>query len=142
MTALLLSALLASSVTVEFRLLPPGHDGLVEGVGRARYYLLDEYLQLAKFDSELHMLRKDHDAITKVGEILREGIDARAREAAVCLKELDLMADRSARLLNKWHTCEGALQECSSGGVAPYLMGGAVGAVITVVGTILILIST
>ncbi len=141
MTALLLSALLVPSVTVEFKLLPPGNDGLVEGVGRARYYLLDEYLQLAEFDSELYVLRKDYEAVTKIGEILHEEIDARGREASVCLKELDLMADRSARLLNKWHTCESALQDCSSGGVAPYLMGGAVGAVITVVGTLLILIS-
>jgi hypothetical protein len=139
-TALLISALLLPGVTVEFKLLPPGRDGLVEGVGRARYYQLDEYLKLAELDSELYLLRKDYEAVTKVGEILHEQIETRDQESAACMKELDLMADRSARLLNKWHTCENALQECGST-ISPYVMGGAIGAVLTVVGTLLILTS-
>jgi hypothetical protein len=139
-TAILLSAFLVPSMTVEFKLLPPGHDGLVEGVGRARYYLLDEYLQLAEFDSELYMLRKDYEAITTVEEALREGMAAQAHGADVCLKELDIMSSRSGRLLEKWHTCEKALRDCG-GGYLPYVIG-AVGTVLTIVGTALILVAS
>ena len=140
MTALLLSALLVPSLTVEFKLLPPGHDGRVEGVGRARYYLLDEYLQLAEFDDELYMLRQDYVAITKVEKALREGMEAQARGADVCMKELDIMSSRSGRLLEKWHTCEKALQDCGPG-YFPYIVG-AVGTILTIVGTALILVAS
>lgn len=140
MTAILLSALLVPSMTAEFKLLPPGHDGRVEGVGRARYYLLDEYLQLVEFDSELYMLRQDYEATTRVEKALREGMDAQARGAGVCMKELDIMSSRSGRLLEKWHTCEKALQDCG-GGYLPYVIG-TVGTVLTIVGTALILVAS
>jgi len=140
MTTLLLSVLLVPGATAEFKLLPPGRDGRVEGVGRARYYLLDEYLQLAEFDSELYMLRQDYEATVKVEKALQEGMAAQARGAEVCMKELDIMSSRSGRLLEKWHTCEKALQECG-GGYLPYIIG-AVGTVLTIVGTALILVAS
>lgn len=137
--ALLLPVLLIPSVTVEFRLLPPGHDGLVEGVGRARYYLLDEYLELAKLDDELFMLRKDYDAVLEVGKSLRGVIDASKEESAACQKELDIMSDRSGRLLHKWSTCEARVQNCG-GGYLPYAAG-VIGGLLAIVGTTMILLS-
>jgi hypothetical protein len=137
--ALLLSALLASTTTLEFRLLPPGHDGVVEGVGRARYFLLDEYLKLAEFDSELYTLRKNYDMALQVGKTMRSGLDAGVRESAACMKELDILSRRSGRLMQKWDECEKSLQECN-GSAWPYIVA-AVGSILTVVGATLIVVS-
>lgn len=137
--ALLMSALLAPPTTIEFRLLPPGHDGLVDGVGRARYYLLGEYLELAEFDSELYTLRKNYNTALRIMETLRIGLDVRTQENTACLKERDIMSARSGRLMQKWNECEKSLQKCNSS-LWPYVVGIA-GSILTVVGTTLIIVS-
>lgn len=68
---ILLVATLVAPVEVEFRLLPPGHMADLPGAGKARYYLLSEYLMLANFDRELYYLRQNYKDLATVNDALR-----------------------------------------------------------------------
>jgi hypothetical protein len=121
-----------AQTVVMFKILPPGQDGQVQGVGRARYYLLDEYLKLAEFDSELSTLRLDLKAYQGIERSLSVEILAKEKIIKTLEEDKKILADRSLRLEGNWKKCEDSLIECSPC-FWPYIVG-AVGASVGLVG--------
>jgi hypothetical protein len=114
-----------AQTVVAFQLMPPGHDGQVQGVGRARYYLLDEYLQLAQFDAELVKLRADVQDLTEVAAGLKRALDAKDTIIVALQADKKILADRCLRLEGSLNTCEKKLVECEGGTIWPYIVGAA-----------------
>lgn len=96
----------ANAATVEFHLLPPGHDGQVQGVGRARYYLLEEYLELAAFDSELVAARSQLKAYDGLEKSYVAQLDAQAAIIATLEDDKKVLANDKTRIEAQWHRCE------------------------------------
>lgn len=122
-----------AQTVVSFQLMPPGHDGQVQGVGRARYYLLDEYLQLAGFDSELVKLRADVQDLDTIAAGLKKALSAKDSIIQSLEADKKILADRSLRLEGNLKTCEDSLVDCSDCSIWPYVVG-AVGTVLGAVG--------
>jgi len=115
---------------VTFKLMPPGHDGQVEGVGRARYYLLEEYLQLAQFDSELVKLRMDVETLRGVNKALTDQLVAQGAVIKSLLGDVELWRGKSNRIEDRWKQCEADLVSTSSPPLWSYIVaiiGGVVG---------------
>lgn len=127
------SSVVAGTSRVEFRILPPGHDGQVEGVGRARYYYLGEYLKLAEFDHELFVLRKDMEDLQEVEAALKTILAQQGKELATLHNDIHIWKTRSQRIEESWNTCERQLQSCLTGKVWPYWLG-VIGSVVGLVG--------
>jgi hypothetical protein len=131
----------AQPVTAEFKLLSPGHDGQVQGVGRIRYYLLKEYLELAQFDSELVLRRAEVEHLLDVETTLRSVLVTKDTQIQALVDDKQILADRSLRLEGDWQSCEQKLVECQAGSIWPYVvaisgvvLGAAAGVTIIVVG--------
>ena len=122
-----------SQTTVTFKLLPPGHDGQVQGVGRARYYLLDEYLQLAKLDAEFVKMQVDFGDLSTMIEGLRKEMTAKDTIITTLQADKKILADRGIRLEGNLKKCEDDLVSCSSSCMWPYIVG-AVGVAFGLVG--------
>jgi hypothetical protein len=127
-----------AQTVVSFQLLPPGHDGQVQGVGRARYYLLDEYLMLSKLDAEFVKMQADFQDLTMIVEGLKKALALKDTIIQSLESDKKILADRGIRLEGDWRTCEKALEDCASGPVWPYILA-AGGAVLGIVGTTLYL---
>jgi len=112
---------LQAQVVVTFKALPPGHDGQVQGVGRARYYLLNEYLKLAEFDSELFRLRADTKSLIDIETGLKKELEAKDVIIRTLESDKKILEDRSQRLNENWQKCEKALAACSP--IWPYVVG-------------------
>lgn len=119
--------------TLEFRILPPGHDGQVAGVGRARYFYLGEYLKLAEFDHELFVMRKDMENLREVESALKTILAQQGKELATLHNDIHILKTRSQRLEGSWDTCERKLQSCITGKKWPYWVG-VIGTVVGLVG--------
>ena len=128
MTALLLCAVLANPTTIEFKLIPPGHDGQVQGVGRARYYLLDEYLKLAEFDAELVKLRFDVKDLQDIVDKQEKQLEDKDKAIATLESDKEILAKRALRLDGELDQCEKDKIELAGGPIWPYVVaiGGAV----------------
>lgn len=122
---------LQAQVIVQFKVLPAGHDGQVQSVGRARYYLLNEYLKLAEFDSELVKLRLDVQALTDIETGLKKELAAKDEVIRTLTDDKNILLDRTQRLSSSWQKCEKALADSTT--VWPYIVG-AVGASMGLVG--------
>jgi septal ring factor EnvC (AmiA/AmiB activator) len=133
MTALLLCALIAAPTTLEFKLLPPGHDGQVQSVGRARYYLLDEYLRLYQFDQELVKLRLDTKDQQEIIAKLELQLADKDKVISTLEDDKRQLNDRVTRLDKNLDDCEKQVIDLSGGPIWPYVVG-AVGAVLGIVG--------
>lgn len=133
MTSLLLCVLLANPVTLEFKLLPPGHDGQVQGVGRARYYLLEEYLQLNQFDQELVKLRLDVQDQVAIIDKLELQLKDKDKVISTLESDKEKLNDRVLRLDGALDQCEKDKIDLAGGPIWPYVVG-AVGAVVGIVG--------
>ena len=129
-----------AQTVVTFSILPPGKDGQVQGVGRARYYLLEDYLRLAQFDSELFSARNQLELWGRVGAGLKQELEAKDAVIKTLEDDKKILGDRSLRLEDKWKTCEKELQDASSGPIWPYFLA-AGGAVLGIVGAVLIGVS-
>jgi hypothetical protein len=127
-----------AQTVVTFQLLPPGHDGQVQGVGRARYYLLDEYLKLAKLDAEFVKMQADFQDLTMIVEGLKKALAAKDIIIQTIEDDKRLLAARGLRLEGDWQTCEKELEDCAGGSIWPYILA-AGGAVLGIVGTTLYL---
>lgn len=119
--------------TLEFRILPPGHDGQVDGVGRARYFYLGEYLKLAEFDHELFVMRKDMENLREVESALKTILAQQGKELSSLRSDIQILTTRSQRLEGSWSDCEGKLQSCITGKKWPYWLG-VIGTVVGLVG--------
>lgn len=121
-----------AQVIVEFKLLPPGELGIVNGE-KHRVYTFDEWLVLAEFDAELVMLRadvKDHEAIVKK----LEKVTAEKDKQIISLeKDKDILSKRSLRLDGDLEECEKKVVDLAGGPIWPYIVG-VVGAVVGIVG--------
>lgn len=122
-----------AQTVVRFQLLPPGHDGQVQGVGKARYYLLEEYLQLAQFDAELVKLRADTVDLRAINDELKKALDAKGVIITTLQADKKILADRCLRLEDSWKKCEDELVKCQTPVIWPYIVG-AVGAAVGLVG--------
>lgn len=122
-----------AQTTVTFKLLPPGHDGQVQGVGRARYFLLDEYLKLAEFDAELVKLRLDVLSYQGIERALNDQLAAKEKVIEALESDKKILTERGLRLEENWKKCESDLLEASSPTIWPYIVG-AVGAAAGLVG--------
>ena len=111
-----------SYVTAEFKLMSPGHDGQLPGVGRVRYYLLKEYLDLAQFDSELVLRRAEVLHLMDVETALRSELAAKDTQIQTLDGDKKLLGDRSLRLEESWQSCEVQLQKCERGAIWPYVL--------------------
>lgn len=127
---LLVASEALGQTTVEFKLLPPGHDGQVKDVGQARYYLLDEYLELAVFDKELVKLRADLQDLGDINAKLELQLKEKDKEIASLDRDKNILARRGMRLEKKLYKCEEEVIELAGGPIWPYIVaivGGAVG---------------
>lgn len=113
-TGFLLLVALVAPVELDFRLLPPGHNTVLPGVGQVRYYPLEEYLQLADYDYELYLLRqnaqdaKDHrDALRLRGVLLEDQIKTLS-------SDVKILTNRCERLQTSWDECESSLGGCET----------------------------
>ena len=126
-----------AQTVITFKLLPPGHDGQVQGVGRARYYLLEDYLKLAQFDSELFSARNQ----LEIWERLVVGQEQELKAKDVVIKTLEddkkVLGDRALRLDEKWKKCESELVNAAKVPIWGYVVG-ATGAALAIVGVGLI----
>jgi hypothetical protein len=122
-----------AQTVVTFQLLPPGHFGKVQDVGPARYYLLEEYLELAKFDAELVKLRVDILTYQRIDRQRVEQLDAKDQVISTLENDKRVLAGRCERVEGNLETCEKELVKCSGGAIWPYVVG-IVGAVIGAVG--------
>lgn len=127
--------------TIEFRILPPGHDGQIDGVGRARYFYLGEYLKLAEFDHELFVLRIDMENLRQVESALKTILAQQGKELAALRSDIQILTARSQRLEGSWDACERKLQSCLTGKKWPYWVG-VIGTVVGLVGVGLHLLPT
>jgi hypothetical protein len=118
---------------VTFKVLPSGHDGKVQGVGQIRYYLLDEYLTLAKLDAEFVKQQSDVNDLVLQNDQLKRIVDAKDTIIVALQADKKILGDRSLRLEENLHTCEKALVECYDTPIWPYVVG-AVGASVGLVG--------
>ena len=125
---------------VEFKILPPGHDLQLKNGPRVRYYDLQEYLQLAQFDSELWVARSQVETYREIERVLQ--VKLAAQDGIIRALEADkrILGDRSLRLEESWQRCEKDLVAASSGSIWPYVVA-AGGAVLGIVGTTLWLTS-
>jgi len=125
---------------IEFRILPPGHDlELKKGV-RVRYYPLDEYLQLAQFDSELWTALRQVETYQEIERVLQTKLDAQDGIIRTLEDDKRILGDRSLRLEDSWQKCENSLAAASIGTIWPYIVA-AGGTVLGIVGTTLWLTS-
>lgn len=122
-----------AQTVVVFQIMPPGHDGQVQGVGRARYYLLDEYLKLAEFDAELVKLRLDLQELQGIEKALKDQLAAKGKIIEGLEHDKTIMASRGLRLEGNLKTCEESLVKCQSPDIWPYIVG-AVGVAFGMVG--------
>ena len=141
MTTILLAATLAQAfpvspenLRVEFHLLPPGHELVLEDGKKVRYYFLHEWLELAAADSKLREL----ELKTKLIADLEVKVVAQASMIKSQASMLSACDTQSARRLKKYEQCEKDLVEVQSGLIWPYLVG-ATGAAIGIFGTALYL---
>ena len=123
----------AQATVIEFNLMPPGHFGKVQDVGPARYYLLEEYIELAKFDAELVKLRQDIQGYRRIERQLTEQIAAKEKIIESLEADKLLLTNRGLRLEESWKKCEEDLLDASSPPIWPYVVG-AVGTIVGAVG--------
>jgi len=101
---------------------------------------LDEYLELAGFDSELFQLRNDVDIHIEMQETLQRQVVG-LTEVNQTLHSNNLILKRRAdRLEKKWEECEGDLVSAAGGPMLPYIVGIG-GAVLGIVGLTAYLVS-
>ena len=134
-TILLMSAFLsceavAQPVKVEFKLLPPGTDGQIQGVGRVRYYLLGEYLALNNFDQELVKLRLDVQDLNDI--VIRKDaqLGEKDKVASALQDDIEILRARGLRADEDLKECEKTVLELAGGPWWPYILaatGSAVG---------------
>jgi hypothetical protein len=126
---------------VHFRVLSSGHEGYVQSVGKIRYYLLDEYLQLAAFDSELFTLRAEAENGKEIELELKKQLDVKEVIIKSLESDTNTFKERSDRLDLNLKTCEVALGKASSNNtVWPYFVA-AGGSILGIVGTTLYMAS-
>lgn len=133
-TILLLLALVAPGdpVIADFRLIPPGHDMVLPGIGQVRYFTLEEYVQLADFDYELYLLRRNNEDLAAAYDTEKIRSLILHDEIATLEKDKEILAKRCMRLSERWNKCEEDLVTCNSvwwpwavaaGGVAVGIVG-------------------
>jgi hypothetical protein len=111
-----------AQTTVKFEILPPGYDGQVQGVGRARYYPLKEYLELARFDSELVLRRIEADSFVQTENELRTQLNEKDIQIQSLEYDKDILRSRSLRLEESWKACETSLISASTPPIWPYIV--------------------
>ena len=126
-----------AQTVVTFSVLPPGKDGQVQGVGRARYYLLEDYLKLAQFDSELFSLRNQVEAWKRIDMGLKQELEAKDKVILTLEDDKKLLGDRALRLDEKWKKCEVELVNAAKIPIWGYVVG-ATGAALAILGVGLI----
>jgi hypothetical protein len=140
LTLLLLVSFCSSAkgqTIVRFQVMSPGHEGVVPSVGKIRYYLLDEYLQLAAFDSELFKLRSDSENYKEIELELKKQLAAKDSVASTLKSDLEVFKARADRVDLNLKKCEVALAKASKPPVWPYALA-AGGSLLGVVGATLL----
>lgn len=128
MRALLIAAILScpctasAKTTVEFKLMPPGEQGLI-GTDRAQCYRLELYLELAAFDAELMKLRADVLDLKDLNTKLELKLKEKDKVIAALESDKDILTKRGIRLQDKWDKCEDEVIELSGGPIWPYVVG-------------------
>ena len=117
---------------VEFKLLPPGNLGVVEGV-KLRVYTLDEWLTLAAFDGELVKLRADVTDYKSITDKLKAVIVEKDKQFSTLEEDKGILLRRGLRLDGELEECEKKVIDLAGGPIWPYIVG-AVGAVVGIVG--------
>lgn len=135
LSILLLCSNANAKVTVEFKLLPPGELGLVDG-NKMRVYNLDEWLALAKFDAELVKLRADVGDYTGIVERLEKQLGEKDKQIASLDRDKGVLANRITRQDENLDKCEKEVIDLAGGPIFPYIVGG-VGAVVGIVGIVM-----
>jgi hypothetical protein len=121
----------ATPQVVDFKILPIGHDTTLPApVGRVRYYLLNEFLQLATFDSELVSDRAQLVALGNIQTELKKQLGDKDTQIQALTAEKQIFSDRSARLDTDLTKCQHDLVNASKAPIWPYvvaIVGGVVG---------------
>lgn len=139
-TVLMLATMLAqpapAKTTIEFHLLPPGHELVLEDGKKVRYYLLHEWLELAAADLQLRKLKEEVELKDKLVLDLEVKVKAKDTQITELTGNLQACDGQSARRLGKYQQCEKDLVDAQSGPIWPYVVGAA-GAIVGIVGATL-----
>lgn len=118
----------AQAFKVELKIIPPGHTLTMNSGVKVRYYLLNEWLQLAEADAELFKLRTDIQDLGDINNKLKIQMDGLERIIRTLESDKIILRDRGLRLEKNWYRCESDLIKASGGPVWPYFV--AIGGVI------------
>jgi len=129
---------LRAQTEVKFRLLPPGKALVLKDGTKARYYLLEEWLELAAADAELLRLRAEVPDLEALTKNLQGQLEAKEQEIASLEDDVETWKGSAERRKTKWEECEKARAAEAGGPLWPYFVAIA-GAVVGIVGTTLYL---
>lgn len=135
LVTLLLCAEAQAQVRVEFKLVPPGVLGVVGGT-QYRLYTLEEWLELAEFDSELVKLRADIQDHKDIVNRFEKQVVEKNNQIKTLKKDKGILKRRSERLDNDLDQCEKDKLSATKDSILGYVVG-AVGAAIGIVGATL-----
>jgi hypothetical protein len=116
-------------VKVNFQLLSPGEE-VVLAKGKARCYFLPEWLELAKADSELVMLRDASQNLNRVLELYQQKVKKMEDINKTLESDKTVMTTQNESLSKNVTYCQAQLDKCGSS--APWIValaGGFIGVV-------------
>lgn len=119
----------AEPTKVEFKILPAGEETLLS-TGKARCYLLQDWLKLSIADSELSLLRGESVNLRKIVDLYQKKVASMTEINQSLVDDKSMLTEKSAGFERGYTECQSRLESCSS--PVPWviaLVGGVVGAV-------------
>ena len=118
----------AQSFKVELKIIPPGHTLTLNSGVKTRYYLLNEWLQLAEADAELFKLRADIQDLGDINNSLKIQMNSLERIIRTLESDKEILRERGLRLEKNWMGSEKARVRAEGGPIWPYFV--AIGGVV------------